>query len=1234
MKKIFTLLALVAMAATAWAQSAQHRVAPQVKTAYGVDAESLPLGTVLGPSASPEAVTTVWTETFATNPTANGWLNLGFGGLNNTNVPDTLGVWEYRGPSTNPASNVGSRGAYNGTRVAIQSATRATGFMIFDSDWLDDNGVPGAFGQGVFPAPHRGMLISPMLDMTSNPYLNLVFSQYYRRFAGPGGAQTNPATFLLFSRDGGTTWSDTVMINSSLAVNSQIPATNNAAAFAPGGSGLVTVNVSNYIGGQDSVKIAFLFNGDFYFWQIDDIKLNTIPGNDLSITSTVIQPDTSLGRFLETHRLTEVNKTHNRFQARVRNLGVFPATGVVLTVNVNDSLGNPLFTGTSVPTDIAPFTDSLVSVSTLYTPTTKVFSYVNYSVYVPGLADEDSSNNTARRQLELTDTIFGTAQTLPTVQGQITTASFSGASDLPIANMIEIVSQDTVMSASLRINSAPIGSSISPATGPVGANIYFTIEGNDTAAANAGLPGGLAYVLMETDLHTVTQADANRGWVTVNFPSTIGGTPQNLILPPGQYWLVARMFSNAYQNNLSALDDQSVTQPWYTSVINVSNTWYSNGNNFRMPLNLRSGYTPPPCLAPTALAVNSVSNTGATLEWGATPGATSYEVVIQAPGLGTPTGSGTITTSTTFNATGLTPSTNYEYYVRANCAGGLFSSWAGPQAFLTNCNVVNIPLLENWEPASSTRGCWRSVGPWRLINGVSNNTVTASDSVSIYFDFYNTPSGSFSLYTPEFSPVTAGTALKFAHAYASYSAQDTDRIVILTTTDNLTWNSLDTLVGGSSGSLTTAPPTVNVFVPTATQWGAKTYTLPVGTIKVRFQAISKYGNNAYLDNIEIGSTATLTGLLRYNNTANTGLTNSDVRLLSGTAQIASAVTGTGGAYTINAIPAGSYTVTAATTKPWGGVNGADALTINRHFSGAVPLVGLRLKAGDVNNNVAVNSQDALLVSRRFSGITSSFTAGNWCFESLPVNITAGTVTQNLLGLCFGDVNGSYSGIPVRSNAPVVVRENGPAEVANGEILLPVTAGKAMEIGASSLVFELPAGLEVVSVESALPGSDFMYNVVNGQLRSVWHHLDGARLSEGDVLMTIRARSNGAVASNLVATEECELSTLWAEAIDGAVLRIPALVAKAQDLGLAAYPNPAQDLSVVRFNLSNNSTVSVKLIDAMGRVVLNQVMANRPAGRNEVSLETKGIANGVYNLVVSSDLNGADHVQTLKLQVRH
>jgi hypothetical protein len=1235
MKKLLTLLALLAWTGSAWAQSAQHRVANQLKS-VAVDIPGSyagPVTTAGAGSVRPDAVTTVWSENFSVNPTTNGWLNIGFSGTNNTAVPDTVGVWEYRGSATTPAANQGSRGAYRGSTIAIQSATRSNGFMIFDSDWLDNNGVGGAFGQGLFPSAHRGMLISPMLDMTNNPYLNLVFAQYYRRFGGPASAQSVPATYLLFSRDGGATWSDTMTINADVAVNSATPASNVAASYAAGGVGIKTYNVSQYIGGQDSVKIAFLFDGDYYFWMLDDVRLNTIPGNDLSIVSTVIQPDTSQGRFLQTHRLTEVNKTHNRFQARVRNLGVFPANGVVLTVNVKDSLGNPLFSGTSVPTNLAPFTDSLISISTLYTPTVKVFSYCDYSVYATGVSDEDSSNNVARRQLELTDTIFGTAQTLPTAQGSLGTSSFQGATDLPIANMIEIVSQDTVMSASFRVFQ---GTSGNPASGPVGSNIYFTIEGNDTAAANAGLPGGLAYVLMETDLYTVTQADYDRGWITVNFPATIGGTAQNLILAPGQYWLVARMFSNAGQNHIRILDDQSVTQPWYTSVINVSNTWYSNGNNFRMPLNLRSGFTPPPCQAPTALAVNSVTNTGASLGWGVVSGASSYEVIVQSAGLGTPTGSGTIVSTNSFNPTGLTPNTSYEYYVRTNCVGGLFSTWSGPSTFLTNCNSVNIPLLENFEPASSTRGCWRSVGAWRLANGASNTTVSASDSVSIWFDFYNVPknTGGYSLYTPQFAPVPAGTALKFAYAHATYSNTDTDRVVLLTTTDDSTWVSLDTLVGGPNGSMTTAPNSQGPFVPTASQWGAKTYTLPVGTIKVRFQARSDFGNNAYFDNIEIGSTATLTGLLRYNNSASTGLTNSDVRLLAGTAQIASATTGTGGAYTINAVPAGSYTVTGATTKPWGGVTGADALVISRHFSGAVPLVGLRLKAGDVNNNTAVNSQDALLVSRRFAGTVSSFTAGNWSFEALPVNITAGTVTQNILGLCVGDVNGSYSGIPVRSNAPVALLDGGVLASESDELVIPVSAAKAMEIGASSLVFNLPVGLEIVGVDNALPGADFLYNVVNGQLRSVWYHMDGVRLAEGDVLMTIRARRNGALNANLAISNESEIATLWAEALDGAALRVPSLVAKSSTLSLSTYPNPAQDLSVLRFNLNNSARVSAKMTDATGRVVWSQPSAQRNAGQQELMIDTRTLANGVYSVVLTSEVNGEVRVENAKLQVRH
>ena len=124
------------------------------------------------PEFSPEAVT-IWSENFGSNPTGNGWMNYGFRGTNTGSTPDTNGVWEYRGTSTLPASGTGSRGAYAAGTTAIQSPTRTNGFMIFDSDWLDNNGVAGAFGTGVLPADHRGMLVSPLIDLSAHDFVNL-----------------------------------------------------------------------------------------------------------------------------------------------------------------------------------------------------------------------------------------------------------------------------------------------------------------------------------------------------------------------------------------------------------------------------------------------------------------------------------------------------------------------------------------------------------------------------------------------------------------------------------------------------------------------------------------------------------------------------------------------------------------------------------------------------------------------------------------------------------------------------------------------------------------------------------------------------------------------------------------------------------------------------------------------------------------------------------------------------
>lgn len=88
------------------------------------------------------------------------------------------------------------------------------------------------------------------------------------------------------------------------------------------------------------------------------------------------------------------------------------------------------------------------------------------------------------------------------------------------------------------------------------------------------------------------------------------------------------------------------------------------------------------CVFPVDLNINIVSATDAELSWTAYDGSqTTWEYVVQEVGMGIPTGSGTSTTNTSTIVTGA-ENTSYEFYVRTDCGGGLFSDWAGPVEWL------------------------------------------------------------------------------------------------------------------------------------------------------------------------------------------------------------------------------------------------------------------------------------------------------------------------------------------------------------------------------------------------------------------------------------------------------------------------------------------------------------------------------------------------------------------------
>lgn len=127
---------------------------------------------------------------------------------------------------------------------------------------------------------------------------------------------------------------------------------------------------------------------------------------------------------------------------------------------------------------------------------------------------------------------------------------------------------------------------------------------------------------------------------------------------------------------------------------------------------------------------------------------------------------------------------------------------------------------------------------------------------SAVFRFYEAPASVVqSFLTPAFTPAGAGDSLSFDYAYATYDTEVDSLIVETSTNGGSSFVRLIALAGGPivGSGMVTAAPDFNSFVPTASQWGTKSYALPAGTTMVRFTAKSAFGNNLYLDNIRVSA---------------------------------------------------------------------------------------------------------------------------------------------------------------------------------------------------------------------------------------------------------------------------------------------------------------------------------------------------------------------------------------------
>ncbi len=178
------------------------------------------------------------------------------GGLNGWTTDTSNGwIWDAEGRL--------DRGQFNSTQPFIVSPSVCNGAVVFDSDFLD-NGGGGPFGSGDCPNSDasgsfvqfcEGSMISPVIDLSGVDSEGFIiqWNQALRQF--------NSEYDLLLSRDGGSTWADTININTEFVTNS--------AHFI---DNVQRIPVCGF-DGEAQFRMRFVYRGNYYYWAIDDVLI-------------------------------------------------------------------------------------------------------------------------------------------------------------------------------------------------------------------------------------------------------------------------------------------------------------------------------------------------------------------------------------------------------------------------------------------------------------------------------------------------------------------------------------------------------------------------------------------------------------------------------------------------------------------------------------------------------------------------------------------------------------------------------------------------------------------------------------------------------------------------------------------------------------------------------------------------------------------------------------------------
>lgn len=477
--------------------------------------------------------TVVWSEDF------NGAANVGdsiMAANGSWGTSDANGdIWKFTMTQSN--------GCWSFNTPMPDVTTANNGFLIFDADsvnCIDPDATPDPlFNQDIF----TGSVISPIIDLSLSPDVILSFEYQNRHCCTAAGLTLT----VDVSGDGGATWPGSFSVETTDA---------NIDLYE-----VFEANVSGVMGGAAAARFRLTWSGQsHYYWVVDDVAFTVPPADDMRMNFAYVSHNGTseeYGRIPMDQLLNDIT-----VGAEVFNFGATAQTNVTLDVDFSNT-GGSVFTGSDSEATVNPLdTTILEDIPSL--PALTADLYEGEFIVTSDNDTVDGStfdNNTVTRNFEVTESLYsidGIGVHDVAQLSSLGTNSFTDAEDgFMMLNYYDISSTTWAVGLEILLDDG---------TEEDGA-VVVTVHDTDNVFLD-----DVTLFLEESEIYDITASDVTAGVIQVMFIEPIE-------LEPNAYFFGVEMFSNAGENTVSIVDDVTVPQPFYSSMIFIPNDQvYSNGN--------------------------------------------------------------------------------------------------------------------------------------------------------------------------------------------------------------------------------------------------------------------------------------------------------------------------------------------------------------------------------------------------------------------------------------------------------------------------------------------------------------------------------------------------------------------------------------------------------------------------------------------------------------------------------